>query len=237
MRKLFLIANAILLALMLFFDICYMLMGGLFLKGIASSMFVLMGVINLIYCIKSKTNLKFPIWMMFALIWAMIGDLLIGVNFYMGAAAFAIGHIFYFVAYCMLKRMNTRDFLYGIMISLVALAIILFVPILDFKSAFMLGVCCAYGLIISFMVGKAVSNTTEEKSYLNKLITIGSIVFLMSDFMLVLKLFGDMPAASYLCLSLYYPAQFLLAFSILAYASKDEVKQNQNTIQEEATNL
>ena len=237
MKKIFLMANAILLAIMLIFDACYMFMGGLFFKGIASSMFVLMGVINLIYCIKSKTNLKFPIWMMVALIWAMIGDLLIGVNFYMGAAAFAVGHIFYFVAYCMLKRMNARDFLYGIIISVVALAIILFVPILDFKSSFMQGVCCAYGLIISFMVGKAVSNATEEKSNLNKLITIGSIVFFMSDFMLVLNLFGNMPVASYLCLGLYYPAQFLLAFSILAYASKDEVKQNQNTIQQEATNL
>ncbi|MBQ1274944.1 MAG: lysoplasmalogenase [Cellulosilyticum sp.] len=220
MKKTFITTNAIMLALILIFDVCYMIKGGLFFKSIASMLFVGTGFINLKYCMNNKTNLRFPIWMMVALIWAMIGDILIVTNFILGAAAFAVGHIFYFVAYCMLDKINRRDFLCGISIMAIALSIILFIPFLDFESQLMLGVCCTYAVIISFMVGKAISNVWQEKNLLNKVIVVGSILFFISDFMLMLDVFGNISTASYLCLATYYPAQFLLAFSLLISGSK-----------------
>ena len=72
MKKSFVMANAIMLALILIFDVWYMFGGGLFAKSIASIMFVITGLINFMYCIKNKTKLKFPIWMMVALIFAML---------------------------------------------------------------------------------------------------------------------------------------------------------------------
>ena len=102
----------------------------------------------------------------------------------------------------------------------IALSIILFIPFLDFESQLMLGVCCTYAVIISFMVGKAISNVWQEKNLLNKVIVVGSILFFISDFMLMLDVFGNISTASYLCLATYYPAQFLLAFSLLISGSK-----------------
>ena len=219
MKKSFVMANAIMLALILIFDVWYMFGGGLFAKSIASTMFVITGLINFMYCIKNKTNLKFPIWMMVALIFAMLGDILLVLNFYLGAAAFAVAHIFYFVSYCMLEKMNRRDFIYGISISVIGLSVILFTPFLDFEVALMQSVCCVYAIIISFMVGKAISNLVKEKSYINIIIAIGSILFIFSDLMLMLNMFGDIPGTNYLCLGTYYPAQFLLALSLFVYGS------------------
>jgi len=225
MKKSFMMANAIMLALILILDVCYMFNGGLLLKSITSITFVITGLINLRYCVKNKVHLKFSIWMIVALTFAMLGDILLGINFYMGVAAFAIGHLFYIVSYCMLEKMNRRDLMCGMVISIVALSIILFVPFFDFGSALMQGVCCIYGLIISFMLGKAVSNFLRENNFVNRIIVVGSILFFFSDLMLVLRLFAGIEKASYLCLGTYYPAQFLLAFSLFAYASTNGIKQ------------
>lgn len=230
MKKLFLMVNAIMLTFILIFDVYYMVRGGLFFKAVASIMFVVAGVINLTYCIKEKMNLKFPIWMIVALIWAMLGDILLLFNFYLGVVTFAVAHIFYFVSYCMFEKINGRDFLCGIIISVITLPIILFTPFLNFESALMQGVCCAYAIIISLMVGKAISNLLKENNIVNMIIVIGSVLFFISDFMLMLSLFGDISVASYLCLGTYYPAQFLLAFSLFVYASINFLRQRKGMV-------
>lgn len=217
MKKLFLILNAIMLTFILIFDLIYMIKGGLFFKAIASILFVVTGLINLMYCMKNKTNFKFPIWMIVALTFAMLGDILLNINFYLGTIVFAVGHIVYFIAYCMLQKLNRRDLICGIIISVIALSIIFFTPFLDFGGALMQGICCIYALIISFMVGKAISNLLKENNLINIIIVVGSILFFISDLMLVLNKFGNISGASYLCLGTYYPAQFLLAFSLFAY--------------------
>ncbi len=228
MKKLSVKANAIMLTLILIFDVCYMFKGGLLFKSIASLMFVITGLINLNYCIKNKTNLKFPIWMIAALIFAMLGDILLVLNFYLGTAAFALGHILYFISYCMLEKMNRRDLLWGISISAFSLSVILFTPFLSFDSTLMQGVCCAYAVIISFMVGKTISNLLKKKNVTNIIIVIGSMLFFISDFMLMLQLFGDISVAGKLCLATYYPAQFLLAFSLFVYAFTNLVEKNRD---------
>lgn len=214
MKKLFLILNAIMLTFILIFDVCYMIKGGLFFKAVASNLFVVTGLINLRYCIKKKKNLKFPIWMIVALIFAMLGDILLNINFYIGTIVFAIGHIFYFASYCMLQKLNTRDMICGISILAIALSVIFFTPFLDFGGPLMQGICCIYALIISFMLGKAISNVLKKNNLINIIIAIGSILFFISDIMLVLDKFGNISIAGYLCLGTYYPAQFLLAVSL-----------------------
>lgn len=219
MKKIFMMANAIMLALILVFDIWYMLGGGLFAKSIASIMFVIAGIINLTYCIKNKVNLKFPKWMVVALTCAMLADILLVLNFYLGVVVFAIGHIFYFISYCMLKKIDRKDLICGISIFAFALSVILFTPFLDFGSNFMKTICCVYALIISFMVGKAISNLLKEKNSTNITIVIGSILFFVSDMMLMFNKFGNIPGTNYLCLGTYYPGQFVLAFSIFKHAT------------------
>ena len=67
MKKLFVVTNVIMLTFILIFDMFYMASNGLLVKAIASLLFVVTGLINLMYCIKNKENLKFPIWMIIAL--------------------------------------------------------------------------------------------------------------------------------------------------------------------------
>lgn len=219
MKKLFVVTNVIMLTFILIFDMFYMASNGLLVKAIASLLFVVTGLINLMYCIKNKENLKFPIWMIIALTIAMLGDILINLNFYLGTIVFGLGHVFYFASYCMLDKMNRKDFLWGMMISLISLMVIFFTPFLNFGGALMQGICGVYAVIISFMLGKAISNSLRQTNMTNLIIVIGSLLFFISDFMLMLKSFADLPVAGYLCLGTYYPAQFLLAFSLFVYPS------------------
>ena len=205
MKKLFVVTNVIMLTFILIFDMFYMASNGLLVKAIASLLFVVTGLINLMYCIKNKENLKFPIWMIIALTIAMLGDILINLNFYLGTIVFGLGHVFYFASYCMLDKMNRKDFLWGVMISLISLMVIFFTPFLNFGGA--------------LMQGKAISNSLRQTNMTNLIIVIGSLLFFISDFMLMLKSFADLPVAGYLCLGTYYPAQFLLAFSLFVYPS------------------
>ena len=225
MRKTFIKGNIAVLTLMLLFDIFYMFGGGLLVKGMASIMFVVGGVINFVYCIENKADLKFPKWMVIALVCAMLADIALNLNFYLGVVIFAVAHIFYFVSYSNLSRINRRDLICGLAIFIFALLVINFTPFLDFGSSFMKNICSVYALIISLMVGKAVSNLLNEKNATNKMIVVGSILFFVSDMMLMFNKFGSVPGTSYLCLGTYYPAQFILAYSMFKYAKKEYVSK------------
>ncbi|MBQ3047627.1 MAG: lysoplasmalogenase, partial [Clostridia bacterium] len=103
----------------------------------------------------------------------------------------------------------------------------LFAPFFNFDEAIMMIVCLVYALIISLMVGKTISNLITQKSLLNIVLVIGSILFFISDLMLLLNVFGGLPEITdILCLATYYPAQCFLAFSILV--SSNIFKHNSN---------
>ena len=122
-------------------------------------------------------------------------------------------------------HINKNDFKYGLIIGVFSLSIILFTPFLNFDNSIMKTICCIYAIIISFMVGKTISNLRKENNSTNKIITIGSILFFISDLMLMLDVFGGISVTGYLCLATYYPAQFILAFSIFAYANENLLKE------------
>lgn len=206
-------------------DICYISLGGLLAKSLTSAMFVLLGAINFIWLFVSKNkSLKFPIIMLVGLVFAMCGDIVLEVEFIVGAALFAIGHIFYFVAYCFLQRFKWIDLLYGAAIFVPAVIFIVAIPIFDFGGVLMEIVCIVYAIIISCMVGKAISNLVEKRNLQNILIVVGSILFFFSDLMLLLNIFASLPkAVSVLCLATYYPAEILLAFSIFIHKPKEEM--------------
>ena len=91
MRKNIFILNLILLALLLAGDVCYILLGGLWLKALTSLMFVVIGLINLIYALKvKKGNMKFAIILFIGLVFAMAGDIVLNIHFIGGAILFAV---------------------------------------------------------------------------------------------------------------------------------------------------
>ena len=73
------------------------------------------------------------------------------------------------------------------------------------------------------MLAKSISNFLNHKNYITKIIVIGSAMFLISDIMLLFTVFGDGILTKYLCLGLYYPAQFMLAMSLFIHAKEGNI--------------
>ena len=233
-KKNILIFNAIFLLALLAMDIVYIINGGILLKSITSAIFFIIGLVNLFLAIIEKVEFKFPIIMVIGLLFAMLGDILLEVQFIVGAGLFALGHIFFFISYIFLVRFSWKDLLFGAIIFIPSMLFILLAPIFDFGGLLMEIVCVIYALIISLMVGKSVSNFVHNRCWLNFIVMIGSIMFFLSDLMLLLGKFASLPVINIICLALYYPAEFLLAFSIFVYVcfNKDKISKT-NGIEEQ----
>ena len=215
------ILNLILTILVLILDVFYIIFNNAFcslaIKSSASILFVLIGLINLIFSVKqNKKNIQFSSLLFAGLFFAMLGDILLEIMFTVGAILFAIGHVLYFISYCNITKFKWKDLLYGLAIFVFSFSVIVFVPVFNFGGVLMEIVCIAYALIISLMVGKAISNYVQTKTKLSLVILVGSCLFYFSDFMLVFNVFADISEIfGVLCLSTYYPAEILLAYSIL----------------------
>ena len=222
MKRTMQVLNVLLIAAVVLSLPYYMEHGNLTMKGTISGGFVLLGVLNLVYCMMTPgLKRNFPVAMVCGLFFAMLGDILLGRNFVVGAGLFALGHVLYFVAYCMRMRFSRADLLPGFVIFVLAGGFIAFAPMFDFGGAFMLGVCEVYAVIISCMVGKAFTNCLRERSLVNVLLFIGSCMFFFSDLMLVLSWFADAPdITNTLCCYTYWPAQCLLAHAVYHYSKE-----------------
>jgi len=226
-RNIILPLNITLIFAVVLGDICYMTLGGLAIKATTSIFFVLLGIVNLTYVIIAKRQaLQFPIIMTIGLCFAMLGDILLNIEFIVGALLFAVGHIWYFVAYNFIQKFKLSDLIYGFAIFIPAIILILFVPIFDFGGLLMQIIVIAYALIISLMVGKSIANLVAQPTAQNILLTVGSILFFFSDLMLLLNVFGNLsPVFDVLCLATYYPAECILATAIFTHKTKEENHQ------------
>ena len=232
------LVNIILIIAILIGDLCYIYFGAqpinkyikLLIKGITSLGFVVLGLVNLIYAIKNQTqNKKFSIFMLVGLFFAMCGDIVLNLVFEIGAVLFAVGHVFYFISYSFLLKPKWKDLIFGAIIFVPAVLFITLAPIFNFGGLFMELICVIYAIIISLMVGKAISNFIQVKSLLNLILVVGSCLFFFSDLMLLLNVFAKLPKIiDVLCLATYYPAQCLLAYSITILTKEDSNKENTN---------
>ena len=233
-RKYMVIFNVIMALAIFGMDILYMSIGTLLIKGVTSGLFFVMGLVNFIYAVKSKTkNFKSSLFLLLGLFFAMLGDIILNINFVIGATLFGIGHILFFVSYCSLIRFKWFDILYGIAIFVPSMLFIVLSPLFDFEQVLMEAVCIAYALVISFMLGKSISNLIRDHTILNLTIFIGSVLFFFSDLMLLLNVFAGLGRAfDILCLLTYYPAEIVLALSIFVSVEKNEnnIETKQPTI-------
>lgn len=234
-KRTFLTLNTILFFCGLFSTVCYDQFGGLWLKGVTSFWFVLIGLVNMIYLKKyaaldstkalrsveaDSAPLKFPAFMMAGLILCFIADIILNITFIPGALIFAVGHICYFAAYCGLLNFRGKDIIPSVIIFICSASLVLFVPIFDFGFPLMQYLILVYALVISLMVGKAIANMRRSRTPLTKLIVVGSCLFFFSDLMLLLCYFAGAPQITdTLCLFTYYPGQYLLAHSLFRYSN------------------
>ncbi|MBQ8404652.1 MAG: lysoplasmalogenase [Clostridia bacterium] len=186
------------------------------LKCICSGGFALLGLINLAYAAVSKQkNMKFFAAMAAGLVLAMLGDVIIGYSFIFGAAIFALGHVFFVVAYCFLRKIGKTELIISGTVFALAALFLLFFPLLSFDEPIFRVVCIVYALIISCMLGKAVANFVCERTPFYAIIALASFLFFFSDLMLVFDWFiGLWDWTNEACMGTYYPALCLLAFSM-----------------------
>ena len=194
----------------------------LLIKGLVSCLFALHGLVNLAWALRAKTKPAFPVAIALGLLLCLGGDVLLGVDFILGAGSFALGHVCYFVGYCCLEKFRRGDLISCALVFAFAGSIVLFVPMLDFGGALMQGVCLVYAAIISCMVGKTIANRRRSGGVLRTLLVVASCSFFFSDLMLVFHMFAAKSVVTdYLCLLTYYPAQALLAWSIYHYTKNE----------------
>ncbi|MDE6408317.1 MAG: lysoplasmalogenase [Anaeroplasmataceae bacterium] len=230
-KYIFEIIGVFLALLVLIGDVLYILYGGLWLKGITSALFFLLGIHFLILAFLRKKRIHFPVFMVIGLALTMIADIVLNIHFIAGAILFALGHIFYAISYYRLKRWHWLDLVCSCLLAIPAVLWISLAPMFDFGGVLMEIVVVFYAIIISFMVGKAISNfisnILKHQDYrVALIILIGSILFFFSDCMLLLNKFGAFSKdireiLTILCLGTYYPAQILLATSIRIYVQLD----------------
>ncbi len=232
MKKKFLIVNAVMFFLTCLGAALYSLLayGSVFEKGLASLMFVLMGVFNLIYAIKQKAeNLKFPIFMVVGLTLCLIADMVLNVKgmFMYGALIFALGHIFYFIAYSHLQPVKWQNFIPAVIIFVPVCLLLTLYKGFNYGSIIMQIVCIIYGLIISCMVGKTISLLINQKTLTNLLLVIGSVMFAISDLALLFHIFAEATMLTkWVCVSMYWPAQAVLAFTIFIHVNNNKINNN-----------
>lgn len=216
-KKLTLFTNLAFLILILVCDAIFMsgICSKYFIKTLTSALFVLCGAFNLAlaFVLYKKSALK-SIILFVGIVFAFIGDVLLIDHFVLGAIFFAIGHLFFLVYFFTRQPINYIDGL--LFVVLCVFAMLLIVLYKGFKFDGMQVVVIVYAIIISTMLAKAISNMIVKPSPANLVILAGAFLFYFSDLMLLFDVFTNIsPVFDYLCLCTYYPAEFLLAISLL----------------------
>lgn len=191
-------------------------------KTICSIMFVLISITAYIKARKSvvnKKDKKFFYFMIIGFLLSLCGDFLLSYNqdvFNIGVLSFALAHIFYIFGFLCIKRLSIKDFIIFAIIFIASFFFIKNQNILDFKNLYNL--VLSYTFIISFMLAKAFSllGCFRKNKFCVSLIVLGSLLFFISDFILLFVIFlPNCPNIySNANLIIYYLGQGLLALSL-----------------------
>ena len=200
------------MACLVYYDIA----GGLWLKGVTSSWFVLLGCVNLWAARKlSRKQLQFYILMVLGLICGMCADVLLGKVFFAGVGVFALGHVWYLAAFYCLEKFSLRDLKIILPLAVFSMLFVTKAPWISVTDPFMQKLLLGYAAIISAMLGKAISNLVCKPCRCRWLLAVGCVLFWFSDMMLAIDMFGQPSRLTWiLCSYSYWPAQSFLAHSL-----------------------
>ena len=223
-----LVANLFLLAVGFVLNVFYWRSGFAFpLKYACSAGFATLAVVNAVFAVALKRpNRRFYVAAVCGLLCAALGDVLIGFDFIAGAAAFGVGHLALIVAFSFLKRFRRLDAVLSVAIFLFAAAFLNFFPGISFATPALKGVCVGYAAVISVMLGKAIGNFASSQTVAHGAFALGAFLFFFSDMMLALNAFvGRWSWTDAACLATYFPAFYLLAFSLYLKSRTDATAQ------------
>lgn len=165
MKKAAVCLNIIFIVLSLALDIALIITNIKVFKFTASVAFMIAATVNLIYVFKCVPSAKRPAVILTAgVFFAMSADIAIELNFIMGAALFAIGHICYIVSYSLMRKFRPTDLIPAAVFFVPCSLFMVLFPGFDYGGVAMEVLCIIYAVIISVMAGKAVMNFIRKKA-------------------------------------------------------------------------
>ena len=203
----------------------------LLFKTISSICFLLCGIFSFK---KSPKTKKYSLLILIGLFLGLVGDVVLSSPniknyFLIGASSFAIGHIFYILAFLSITSFYIRD----VIISLIGSYGVYFIFSNILNAGDNIIIFCVYSFIIFFMTLQSLHLFKFRKT--NKLFCflaiLGSILFTLSDIVLSFEISLPYPQAflSMINLSLYYTAQGLIALSLSCTNSLSSSNKSNNT--------
>ncbi len=195
------------------------------LKAVASSVFAVGGIINLVIALRCKAK-GYPAskyLLVVAAIFCLAGDIGLCYNFIAGMALFAVGHIAYIAAFRTINMVGWRTVGTSALLIVGALLWLLLWPAYDFGDLtpaiiiYAVVICCMLGSAIGVALDGAVNKKLRFCIYL------GASLFYISDLFLTIRMFaGGGRGYSVACLVTYYLAQYLLTMCVLLSAQSGE---------------
>lgn len=232
-KNIFIILNILLATLIMIMDVfrCFVF-GDLIYKNIALISVCILAIINFLASLMffEKNNFIFNLLIFIGVLIGSAGDYLIGINFIVGAALFAVGHILYIIALYFISKFSWKEIIIAALIIATSMLIV-FIPFIEYGDYVI--VIIAYAVILSLMFAKCLSNFlfNSKTLMLNIFLALAGLLFYLSDLMLLLYVFKDANVIfDKLCLMLYYPAQILFAVSILISSFNLQNKNNNKTM-------
>lgn len=197
-------------------------------KMICSALFMVCALFCLLY---SKNYTLFSLFMLSGLLFGLVGDLLIhypvdkNTIATFGGASFAVGHIFYIIAFAYaIKQITPNEKIFHYRVILIILCIVAFGVAVKFIKKIKLGAFALpvliYAIVITTMLTTAFQLTFRMHFNAGVLFTVmfGAILFVLSDATIVLLMFGGMSGNRPLKvfnIVTYFLGQILLGTSIL----------------------
>lgn len=222
--KIFIAGNAAFLALVAAGGLFYILFGrnlkeplsGM-IKALTNVLFLLTGLFNLVFAIVTRQTgyKRYKYLLLAGLIASAVADSVLNLNTLAGIILLSVGHLLFHLAFDELKPFGWKDLIPCVAVTVFTLCMLLLLPAYDFGALFVPVII--YGVLLSLMLGNAIGIMIEDRIALSVRLSVfaGAALFFVSDAMLSVHSFTDGGAVfDILCLSAYYPAQFLLALSI-----------------------
>ena len=163
------------------------------------------------------------------LFFSWVGDVVLlfanrgAIYFIIGLLAFLIAHILYILLFIKIQEIKSTKYLPYILVVvayLVGLLTFLWNDLNDLKIPVVI-----YATVLSTMLLFAIKGTFIWQPPYGKMILLGAIFFVVSDSLLAINKFRlPLPIASFLIMSTYLLAQFLIVYGILKMEQKKEAQ-------------
>ena len=109
------------MACLVYYDIA----GGLWLKGVTSLWFCVLGAVNLIHARHTRSSqFKLAAVMETALVVGAAADVLLGIEFMVGVVFFALGHVIYMIAFFSMQKPEKKDLFFILPIAAIAAVVL-----------------------------------------------------------------------------------------------------------------